>query len=90
MIVTETMAMDSLSFDISLVPGTKLCPRCWSEIYGILNNPKEYKDNKFLHTLRTIINFPENIHIPHLSDADQQDLDLELTQVCCYKQIVNC
>ena len=84
------MAMDLLSFDISLVPGTKLCPRCWSEICSILNNPKGYEDNKFLPTLKTIINSPENVHRLHLSDADQQDLDLELTQACCYKQIVIC
>ena len=33
--------------------------------------------------------FSEIIHSLHSSDADQQDLDLQLTQVCCHKQIVN-
>ena len=37
--------MDLLCFDISLVHCTKLCPRCWSEIDGILNSPKEYEDS---------------------------------------------
>ena len=35
----------------------------------------------FLPKLNTIMNSPEIIHSPHLSDADQQDLELELTQV---------
>ena len=76
------MAMDLLSFDISLVLGTKWCPRCWSEIGGILNNPKEYEDNQFLPILKTIMNSPEISHSPHLSDADQQDSEFESTQVC--------
>ena len=67
--------MDLLCFDISLVPGAKPCPRCWSEIDGILNNPKEYEDN-----VLTIIS-PEGNPNLHLPEADQQDLDLELTQV---------
>ena len=67
--------MDLLCFDISLVPGTKLCPRCWSEIDGILNNPKEYEDNVLT------LNSPEGNFDPHLPEADQQDLDIELTQV---------
>ena len=58
-----------------IYPGTKLCPRCWSEIGGTLNNPKEYEDN----VLR--LNSPDGNFNPHLPEADQYDLDLELTQV---------
>ena len=71
----ESIAMDLLCFDISLVPGTKLCPRCWSEIDGILNSPKEYEDS--VPTLDS----PEGNSNPHLPELDQPDLDLELTQV---------
>ena len=77
--INETMAMNLLSLDIPLVPGTKLCPCCWSEIDGILNDTKGYEDK---HS-------PENIYSPHLSCVDRQDLDLELTQVYCYKQTAN-
>ena len=69
--------MDLLSFDISLVPGTKLCSHCFIEISAILNNHKEYEDNKFLPKL----NSPEINQSPHLLYAHQQDLELELTQV---------
>ena len=70
--------MDSLSFDISLVPGTKLRSRCFIEISAILlNNPKEYEDNIFLLKL----NSPVFNQSPHLLEAHQQDLELELTKV---------
>ena len=79
--IAETMAMSLLSLDIPLVPGTKLCPRCWSGIDCTLNDPKGYEDK---HSL-------ENIYSPDLSlsGVDQEDLDLELTQVYCYKLTAN-
>ena len=80
-IITESMAMDLLILEISLVPGTKLCPRCCSEIANILNNPKDYEDSKVLTTINSPINFPGSICNVHKPDVDQQDLDLELTQV---------
>ena len=72
--------MDSLSFDISLVPGTKLCSRCFIEISAILNNPKDYEDNKFLPKL----NSPAFNQSPHLLEPHQQDLELERTYVFNY------
>ena len=69
--------MDLVSIDMSLVLGTKLCSHCFNGISAILNNPKEYEDNKNFPKL----NSPEINQSPHLLDAHQQDLELKLTQV---------
>ena len=54
---------------------TKVCPRCWSDITTVLDNPMEYEEGKSLPTHEPLID--QSI------DADQKDLDLELTQVSC-------
>lgn len=65
--------MDLLIFDISVVPGSKICPRCSAELSEITSDSKlcEVKSN--------------DTQPPLSSDEreyDIQELDFTVTQVC--------
>ena len=78
--------MDLSSFDISVVPGRKVCSRCYSQLSDISKDPREYKLSKSIHSPMTT-NKPPVYKDANLSDTDIdiQKTHTRLTQVLYLK-----
>ena len=74
--------MDLSSFDIPVVPGRKVCSRCYSQLSDILEDPGKYKLSKSIHSPKTT-NRPHVYTDPNLSvtNIDIQTINTRFTQV---------
>ena len=73
--ITQCKAMDLSSFDISAVPGQKVCSRCYSQLSDILKEPREYKLSKSIHSPKGTI-LP-----PAKTDSNLPDTDIEIQAI---------
>lgn len=48
--ITQCKTMDLPIFHIPVVPGRKICFRCYTQLSGILKDPREYKVSKSIHS----------------------------------------
>ena len=77
-IITKGKALDLLSFEISIVPGYKVCSRCSSELSEILNGKIEHNPP----SIKTVSSPSELKMLPDFISTDIQSLQSILTQVC--------
>ena len=68
--ITQCKAMDLSSFDVSVVPGRKVCSRCYSQLSDMLKEPREYKLSKSIHSPKT------TIRVPGYTDYNLSDTDI--------------